>query len=143
MGARVSGPRPGLCPRAAMAGGAWTWSLRCGPQLCLSLGCLSLLPVEAPRGRRTGGERQPSGRRSSWGPEGVHAPPGTLLPASGSWRGWGALRPVRPGPEREGGPARGGSAGASCPARADGDGWFFITASQVLPAPCVEILFIP
>lgn len=25
----------------------------------------------------------------------------------------------------------------------DGDGWFFITASQVLPAPCVEILFIP
>lgn len=48
-----------------------------------------------------------------------------------------AWAPERTGPQREGVP------GLACPARADGDGWFFITASQVLPAPCVEILFIP
>lgn len=43
---------------------------------------------------------------------------------------------IRKGPQ-------GGSVGAPCPGHADGDGWFFIIASQVLPAPCVEILFIP
>lgn len=46
-----------------------------------------------------------------------------------------ALR-TRVGPQGEGVPGLRAQA-------ADGDGWFFITASQVLPAPCVEILFIP
>lgn len=61
MGARVSGPRPGLCPGAAMAGGAWTWSLRRGPQLWPSSG----LP-QSPPCRGAPGEADRRGEAALW-----------------------------------------------------------------------------
>ena len=68
------------------------WSLPRGPQLWSSSGLPQSPPCQDPEGEALG-------TVSELGPRGhTRAPLGTPLPASGPWRGWGVLRPVRPGP---------------------------------------------
>lgn len=111
---------PGLCPRAAIAVGAWMSSLPCGPQLwpfsglCLSPPCQDS-EGEADRDR----ERQPWGQCPSrglglFGPKGACAPPEDSPCFWAMERLGASLDLCTEAPEREGGPTRGGSAGAAC-----------------------------
>lgn len=112
--------RVGALPGAAIAVGAWMWSLPCGPQLWPCSGLPLSPPCQDSEGEvDRGRERQPWGQCPSWGlglsgPKGAHTPPEGSL-CFWATEGLGASSALcTEAPEHEGGPTRGGSAGAAC-----------------------------
>lgn len=69
----------GLCPRAAIAGGAGMWSWPCGPQLWPFSGLPHSFPCQDPEGE-TALRRVPSRDLGLFSPKGTCPPPGNSSP---------------------------------------------------------------